>query len=97
LDGRSSSPKYSRSSFGDAPSLIKQVFDGQGYACEFWHTPAPFTGLVNHVGLLLGAVMIGADKGTLALALGIINCSQTIVYQLSGADFTGVQGNDKVV
>ena len=39
--------------------------------------------------------MIGADKGTLALALGIINRSQTIFYQLSGADFIGVQATIK--
>ena len=53
--------------------------------------------MVNHVGLLAGAVVISADKSTLAFTIRVINCGQTIFYQLAGADLVGVEGGGEVI
>jgi hypothetical protein len=41
--------------------------------------------MVNHISLLTGLFMIGADKGTLAFAIRRVNGGQTILDKLTGA------------
>jgi hypothetical protein len=41
--------------------------------------------------------VISADKSTLAFTIRVINCGQTIFYQLAGADLFGVEGGGEVI